>query len=213
MLRSGKCKICKTKVVDREAMEQDKGIVLKYKEQIVRFCCEEHCSLFFEQEKEKEIERQWLDKFTFIVKGLLQYDSNQSLPISFYTRLKDLKNGTDRGGVRTIRNGANLGYPYEVIFETFKTSAVHILYAFGTKSFSSEGQKINYMMAIVESKVNDEYIKWKRNKQYEESQKNNSNIVDVDTMTINEELNVASIFPSKKNNKACLADIMDLDDL
>lgn len=165
-----KCKICKQSVLKRD-LDSGKGIKLTHKGVNMYFCCEEHCKKHMDELKVKEQfykDRDDIDRF--VKENIFLYFDERKLPNAFFDRISDLANGTDRAREgRIIKNGRKEGYPMSVILETFKTQRDNILYCFRHKNFSKESQKINYMMAIIESNINDVYEAMERQKQMNES--------------------------------------------
>lgn len=109
--------------------------------------------------KHKEVE--WFDKLYEYIKGIIGYHTEQQLPKSLITRLQDLRNGTMviRGKGRV--NKSKEGYEYPIILDTFLSCGDSIRWAFENKTFTNEQNKINYMMAIIDSSINDNYIRFK----------------------------------------------------
>lgn len=104
----------------------------------------------------------------FVAFEVLNYDSNQYLPPYFLKRINDL--------------GKN--YPFEVILETFKNNADTLKYWMSQEDkFENESGRLNYIMAIINSKINDEYEKWRareRQAQIEENIEVNVDLLDVE---------------------------------
>lgn len=72
------------------------------------------------------------------------------VPTPITIRMQDLFNGTNRlGGIINSKEG----YKYETIYHCFVESENDIKKAISSKVFNSEGQKGNYIMAIVESRI------------------------------------------------------------
>lgn len=106
----------------------------------------------------KQEEIKWFNEVYEYIKELLGYIDCQQLPKSLITRLYDLRNGTTmvRGVGRVVKSKE--GYKYDVILNTFLTNSDTIRWAFNNKSFKNEQNKINYMMVIVDSNINNTYI-------------------------------------------------------
>lgn len=98
----------------------------------------------------------WLELCAYVEKDILGYDENMKIPRSLYLRLR----GLSRGQFMANNSHAKYSeYSYSVILYTFKYSKVSIDNAIRSKSFKSENNKINYIMAIVESNMNDIYLR------------------------------------------------------
>lgn len=127
------------------------------------FCCKEHKELWVERaDKELAELGEWDDLYMFVKFEVLKYKEEQNLPRYLITRLKDMRNGvvSQLSGGRLIKTKHKEGYPFPVILATFKAKFDTIDYWFTTKSFKNEKQQINYMMAIIESNINDNYNKY-----------------------------------------------------
>lgn len=95
---------------------------------------------------EKEIKEQLL---SYVSINILNYDGSMFLPPVFLKRL----------------NNINKTYPYEVILQTFKDNEDTLLYWMNQDNkFENENNRLNYMMAIIQNKINDTYLKWKNEK-------------------------------------------------
>lgn len=105
----------------------------------------------------KKHEVAWFNNTYEQIKELLEYTSEQKLPNSLITRIQDLRNGTitKRGEGRVVKSKD--GYKYEMIFDCLLSNGDNIRWAMSNKSFKNETSKINYLMAIVESNINDSY--------------------------------------------------------
>ena len=116
-------------------------------------------------EKEK---RDW-ESLYFYVKNLLGYDENQALSSTMVLRLKGLSTNKfmENGN---IKDGAN--YSYEVILNTFKFCSPTINKALRTNSWTSETHKFNYILKIVESNINNVYMRMKNVEKAKEEAKN-----------------------------------------
>lgn len=124
-------------------------------------------------------EKQEFDElYQYVKKEVMGYDENMALSAFMATRLKGLTkkqfifNYNEKGKEK-------INYTYPLILTTFKYCCPEIMKALRTKTFADENHKFNYMLAIVESKMNDVYLKLKQIKQTEEvmqqSIKENSN--------------------------------------
>jgi len=106
-----------------------------------------------EQEKSE-----WRELYEYVRSDILLYDDNQSLSKQMVLRLKGMANGKLMANNKTA-NLAN--YSYKIILLTFKLCKAKILSAFSTKSFENETHKFNYACAIVDSDINDVYMRVK----------------------------------------------------
>lgn len=105
----------------------------------------------------------------FYVKKMLGYDENQALSSTMVLRLKGLlTNKFIENG--NIQDGAN--YSYEVILNTFKFCSPTINKALKTNSWSNEMHRFNYILKIVESNINNVYLRMKNVQKTKEEAEN-----------------------------------------
>ena len=156
MAKPSKCKYC-DEIINKEDMIIKIEYTAKGKEKKIRL--HSKCELEYDELMEyKNHEVKWFKELFEHVKGVLGYSDGQIMPSYLITRLQDLRNGTmlERGTGRTSRSKE--GYQYEVILDTFLTHSDKIEWCFKNKTFKTEKNKINYMMAIIENNINDNYI-------------------------------------------------------
>lgn len=96
------------------------------------------------------------DLCEYVRKDVLGYNDDMKLPTKFILRLQGLRKGQFVANNR-IEPLAN--YSCEDILLTFKLKSFDIKTALSTKTFNSENHKFNYIMAIVESSINDVVLK------------------------------------------------------
>lgn len=117
-----------------------------------------------------EIE-EWNELYEYVKKDILKYDDKLALPKNLVLRLKGLKNGKFMANKKTKALG---DYSFKIILMTFKINKYEIVNALADKSkFKDESHMINYMMAIVEKKINDTYSRLNR---LEKSQEKGENL-------------------------------------
>lgn len=191
-----KCRYCEEFLLKKDAIilekENSKGTKIKiflHKE------CERDYKELMEY---KANEIKWFNElYIYIQEDLLDYNKNQKLPKLLVTRLQDLRNGTImQKGIGRICKSKE-GYPYNIILDTFLSNSESIRWAFTNKDFKSEKNKINYMMAIIDSNINDTYIKFKTNIKISDTKKRD-NIIEEEKL-INE--NVSSNQQHIETNK------------
>ena len=122
--------------------------------------------------------RREFDELYKYVKQLLNYDENQCLSKAWVLRLRGLSNNKfmDNNNISSTAN-----YSYKVILNTFVFCSVQIKTALNRVPFKNENHKMNYILKIVESNLNDIYTKMK-DKEERESQIQESNIVSENTI-------------------------------
>lgn len=106
------------------------------------------------QEKEK-----WDELYEFVRSNVMGYDENMCLSSNMVLRLKGMLNGKFMAN-NLIENKAY--YSYDVVLTAFKYSMPDIRRAMNRVSFSNEMNKFLYIAKIVESNINDVYIRMKR---------------------------------------------------
>lgn len=150
MARPVKCLIC--------GIKGDSDIFLKIRKEeegnrYFYFCEKEHRDEWIEKRKETE---KYNVMMTYVAKDLYGYEEGMIFPTSLTRRIKELRKF----------------YSYDVIHETFKLCSDSVKWAIQTKSFAKEYNKTAYIMTIVESNINDVYLKRKsREKQREKAEK------------------------------------------
>jgi len=153
-MRKMKCQYCKELILEANEVLKLEGQTKAGNPKIINIhkkCEEEYRELM--EYKENEIK--WFKELYEYIKELLNYSENQKLPNSLVTRIQDLRNGTiiQRGIGRIVKS--KNGYTYQTILNTFLTLSEKIMWAFNNKDFANETSKINYMMAIIDSNIND----------------------------------------------------------
>lgn len=179
MARAVKCKICKAKG-DSDTfyrVTDDKGRNSYY-------CSKEE---YEQREKEKE-DRYMLLKY--VAEEVLEYDNGQIVPPSMVKRIEKLSKF----------------YGFNVIKETFYLNKETIQYWIRTKDFSNEYGMCSYVMAIIESNINDAYKKWKR----EQEQKAKMKSKTIDTMIFDD---LVMTEPIKQSNSKDISMFLDEEDL
>lgn len=114
---------------------------------------------------EKELQ-DWDALYMYVRNNVLHYDENQKMPKYMVLRLKGMTEGKFISN-RNIKTEAN--YSYDIVLMTFKYCATKINNIVRTKSFDNERHKFNYIMAIIESNINDVYTKVKNMERSKES--------------------------------------------
>ena len=124
------------------------------------------------------------DKYEFeilykYVKKILGYDEDMALSKFMVLRLKGLSEGKFHAN-KKIQSTAN--YDYKTIYLTFVYCKADIQKALQTKTFQSEQNKFNYIMAIVESNINDVVLKLKNAKKSKEVAQKQIDKIEIDTL-------------------------------
>lgn len=121
------------------------------------------------KKKMTEKEKQDWEALYFYVKKLLGYDENQSLSSTMVLRLKGLLTNKfiENNNIESTAN-----YSYEVILNTFKFCSPTINKALRTNSWSNEMHRFNYVLKIVESNINNVYLRMKNVQKTKEEAEN-----------------------------------------
>lgn len=96
--------------------------------------------------------------YQYIKINIMGYDENQALDKKMVLRLKGIRQGLIMAN-NDMEDKAN--YTFSLILNTFKYCSPQISYALKNKTFKSEMNKFNYVLAIVESRLNEVYKKMK----------------------------------------------------
>lgn len=200
-MRKIKCKYCNELILREEDLFCISKKIVKGKERksYVHIQCLDDYKELMEY---KKYETTWFSTIYEHIKELLGYDSSQDLPNFLITRIKDLRNGTIiKYGIGRV-NKSKEGYPYPVILDTFLDNGDSIRWHFSNKTFDTETQKINYMMAIIDSNINNNYLLYK-NKLDTTIVKHRDNIIEEEKVIENnkkENLIIHTNIISKKKN-------------
>ena len=109
---------------------------------------------------------QWDKLYQYVKKEILLYDDSQSIPSNLILRLK----GLTKGKYMENRNTEDKAdYSYEIILYTFQICKPSIMSALASRTFDSETYKFNYICKIVESNINDVYLRVMKAKKTEEN--------------------------------------------
>lgn len=117
---------------------------------------------------DKKVENEeWVELYEYVKNDILKYEKNMKLPTWFVLRLKGLRNGKFVAN----KNTKTLGdYTFKMISMTFKINKFEIINAISNNSkFKDERHRINYLMIIVENKINDTYMRLNKLKKSEEN--------------------------------------------
>ena len=121
------------------------------------------------KKKMTEKEKQDWENLYFYVKKLLGYDENQALSSTMVLRLKGLLTNKfiENNAIKSTAN-----YSYETILNTFKFCSPTINKALKTNSWTNEMHRFNYILKIVESNINNVYLRMKNVQKAKEEAKN-----------------------------------------
>lgn len=115
--------------------------------------------------KDTDNSKEYFDKlYTYVKKEVLKYDDNQSLSKYCVLRLKGLRNGKF---IENKKQEDIASYSYKLILVTFQLFNNELQESFTKINFKDEQHKINYIFKIIESKLNDTYLKIKEKQKSE----------------------------------------------
>ena len=100
----------------------------------------------------------WIELYEYVRKNVMGYDENQSLSKNMVLRLKGLPNNKFMAN-NNIDDTAN--YSFQTILNTFKFCMPDIQKGLRNSFFKDENHKFNYILKIVESNLNNVYLKMK----------------------------------------------------
>ncbi|RAN61384.1 hypothetical protein B8A44_09485 [Dolosigranulum pigrum] len=126
---------------------------IKYMERYYHFECMKEYNEELNVELEEQQENSWWDKAYMLAKDWLDLEPGQNLSRYFVLRLKGLRIGkympTNDNTHITKR-----GYSFEVIYRTMQLCTPNVRKAMAEKPFSDDNHRTNYIMRIIESKIN-----------------------------------------------------------
>lgn len=142
-------------------------------------------------------ERQDFETLYQYVKKILGYGEDMALSKFMVLRLKGLSEGKFHAN-KKIKSTAS--YDYNTIYLTFVYCKLDIQKALQTKTFQSEQNKFNYIMAIVENNINDVVIKLKNAKKSKEVAKRQIDKIEIDTLPKTNQSKKETIDSANENN-------------
>lgn len=150
-------------------------------------------------EREGFTQDDWIKLCEFVESNVLGYDENMKPPRSLYLRLRGLSRGQFMANNHIKRQAE---YSYEIILLTFKYSMLAINRALATKNFKSESNKINYIMVIIESNINDIYSRMKKLEESEER---------VKSLDMKDNYQPTNYYENKDKEESSVLDLLDED--
>lgn len=164
IVRGNDLKLKRVKSCGCKSIKDINSIEKKRAKQIARQIARENAKKMLEQEK-----LDWDELYEYVRCNVMNYDKKQALSSSMVLRLKGLLSN------KFIENNnikSTADYSYKTILNTFKACSPQIQRAFRTNNFKDEQHKFNYVLKIVESNINDVYIKMKNVEKAKEEAKN-----------------------------------------
>lgn len=125
-----------------------------------------------EQEK-----AEWIELYEYVRGNIMGYDEKMSLPSWIVLKLRGLRHGKQYDNNKT-RDYAK--YPFSTILYTFKACSPEINSVLNNKHFNNEQHKFNYIMKIVEGKLNDVALRLKSAQRAEKQSQETEHIEDVE---------------------------------
>ena len=146
------------------------------------------------QKMSEQDKKDWDTLYDYVRYNVLEYDSNQSLSKAMVLRLKGLLSNKFMEN-SNIENTAN--YSYITILNTFKFCMPDIQRGLHNNSFRDEMHKFNYVLKIVESRINDVYVRMKN----ANKAKDKTETLDMSTVTHNSGAKYQHKTETTSNNK------------
>lgn len=173
------------------------------------YCSKEEYELYIKEQKdsrkkkevlftEKELNRlkkeqetkKYKDLMDFVMDEIYHYEKGMVFPSSLIVRIKKLKDF----------------YDYDIIKDAFAASYDSIMWALSNKNFTNEYNKTSYIMAIVESKINDVYLEAKRKESQSEKALQVDQAIDLNLFNDSVDVNVSFKNSKMKDISAFLDD-------
>ena len=110
----------------------------------------------------------WKELYEYVRNNVMGYDENQSLSKNMVLRLKGLLTNKYMAN-NNIDDTAN--YSYQIVLNTFKFCYPDIQRGLANNSFKDENHKFSYILKIVESNLNNVYMRMKQNEKVKEKTK------------------------------------------
>lgn len=131
-------------------------------------------------EKKPRERTDWDDLYDYVQFNIFEYPKEIQLSKYMVGRLHGLNQGRFVGAkMKDKKPLAN--YPYKVILNTFKLCSQRIKSALRTKQFDNETIKCNYIMSIIESNINDMYMRMENTRVAEEQKKTMDKSISMNT--------------------------------
>jgi hypothetical protein len=111
----------------------------------------------------------WVELYNYVKKEILMYEDNLKLPKHIVLRLQGLNKGQF---IANNKQKPNAEYPFKIILLTFKMYKQLIISSLSNINFQDEKHKFNYIMSIIEDKINDVMIRLKNIEKSEEKIEN-----------------------------------------
>lgn len=166
MARKCKCKFC------RKDTMTDTAYKVVVNDKNVYYCTEEE---YIQDKKDKESYKQLM---TYIALEVLGYEEKQIIPPVMTKKINELRES----------------YNDEVVLNCFKDNTQNIKYWIMAKSFKNEYAMASYIMAIINSNINDTYKEWKESKKRQMQQNKKVDDIDISVM------NTGSNYKAKTNS-------------
>jgi len=107
----------------------------------------------------------WCELYEYVKQNILGYSKDMKLSKYTILKIQGLENGQN---VKNSNQKIEAYYDYKTILLTFKFKKQEIVNAMSKLEFKDEKHKINYIMKIIESNINDIYLRLISNVKHEE---------------------------------------------
>lgn len=125
----------------------------------------------------KQDKLEWDELYKYVRGNVMGYDETMMLPSWIVLRLRGLRHGKLYDNNKT-KDYAK--YPFSTILYTFKACAPEIKSALDNKHFDNERHKFNYVMKIVEGKLNDVALRLKAVQRAEKQSQETEHVEDAE---------------------------------
>lgn len=122
----------------------------------------------FKHKMSKQDKEDWDNLYQYVRHNVLNYDDNQALSTNMVLRLKGLLTNKF---MENSNKEDTANYSYVVVLNTFKAYNSEIQRGFANNNFRDEWHRFNYALKIVESNLNDVYIRMKNVEKAKEVEK------------------------------------------
>lgn len=102
--------------------------------------------------------KEWNELCNYIKLEILRYDNTMKFPRHMALRLKGLKDGKFIANKNIENQGS---YTFNEILLVFKANKIHLDNCVKEEKFKDENHKINYIMTIVENKINTIVLRYR----------------------------------------------------
>lgn len=111
----------------------------------------------------------WENLYNYVKLNIMGYDDSQALSSTMVLRLKGLLTNKF---IENNKIASTANYSYETILNTFKFCYPDIQKALKTNSWTNEMHRFNYILKVVESNINNVYLRMQKMQKTKEDAQN-----------------------------------------